>query len=246
MLLPTLSVATSGKFIESCHIFIESHGKFRTFYAVSCLSSCSRSKSLPQTKYIMQHLHFCLVYCQGLQKLDIKIKSVDNFMNILELAYIHFNDSALLPPVLKSARLKFTCGIVGTLASRMNLKTKCWITDNPGITRMLEIMQPLHAVNDTIPESCIEARTCLQLYHDVKQRIVSLISQLEDDSIPFNHLDYYRKGNCLQELKRIIDIVGTEEKVTEKLKLICDRFNGVRIDVTKILLPSFIANDRLY
>ena len=167
-------------------------------------------------------------------------------MNILELAYSHFNDSALRPCIFKSTHLKFTCGIVGTLASKMNLKTKCWVTDNPGITRMLEIMQPLHAVKDTIPESCIEARTCLQLYHDVKQRIVTLSSQLEDDRIPFNHLDYYRKGNCLQELKRIIDIVGTEEKVTEKLKLICDRFNGVRIDVTKILLPSFIANDRLY
>ncbi len=187
-----------------------------------------------------------LVFFQGLQKLDIKIESMDNFMNILELAYIHFNDSALLPSVLKSARLKFTCGVVGVLASKMNLKTEFWVTDNPGITRMLEIMYPLHAVSDTIPESCSEARTCLQLYDDVKQRIVTLSSQLEDNSIPFNQLDYFRKGNCSQELKRIIDIVGIEEKVTEKMNYIFDRFNGVRINVTKILLPSFIAKDRLY
>ena len=167
-------------------------------------------------------------------------------MNILELAYFHFNDSALLPPVFKSARLKFTCGIVGTLASKMNLKTKCWVTDNPGITRMLEIMQPLNAVKDTIPESCIEARICLQLYHDVKQSIITLNSQLERNSIPFDQLEYYRRGNCLQELRRIIDIVGIEEKVTEKINSIFEKFNGVRIDVTKILLPSFIAKDRLY
>ena len=62
-----------------------------------------------------------------------------------------------------------------------------------------------------------------------------------DGTICFNALNNFRK----EKLITIVKIIGVEN-VAENMNKTFDTFIRVRTDITKILLPSFSANNRKY
>ena len=129
------------------------------------------------------------------------------------------------------------------------MNTDFWICSSPSIVSLLETLRPLQNLRDELPaESFSEAHLCLKLFDDVHRKIGLVSSKLKDYTISFDLLAYFHKENCFQDLIRIIEIVGVDEKVItgDHIQAIYEKFIKVRTEITEILLPSYFIRTKSY
>ena len=173
-----------------------------------------------------------------------------HFTYIINTAHTFFTTTECLLSIITTPRIKFTCGIIAIIVSKVNLKEKFWISRNPGILNLLETLQPLNLLSDQLPESCYEAKSCLKLFDDVQAKIVLFTYKLKDKSIEFDHLHYYYQNtNRVQEFRKIARIVEVDQDTLitiEEMNSIFEDFIAFRTELIKIMLPSYCINNQWY
>ncbi len=162
-------------------------------------------------------------------------------MKIIKIAHSYLHSESLAS-ILTTPRIKFTCGILAIIVSKIKLGLDFRVARNPGILPLLEALQPLFELRNKLPESCYEAQECLKLFDDVRKRIVLFSLQLKNMSIQFHDLHYYYENkNSCQEFVKIAQVVKVDEntiEMIENINGIYEEFIAVREEITEIMVPS--------